>query len=162
MKNRALIFWLVSLLVFIIFNGMVIQKEWLAAQGQVVFLELAPVDPRSLIQGDYMRLRYAIARAVDRDAGQHDGLIVIQLDENRVAHYVRIYAPQMPLAANELLLRYRQRTNGVSVGPEAYFFQEGAAQYYQAAHYGELRVSAAGEVLLVGLRGENLEALGPP
>ena len=27
-----------------------------------MLLELAPVDPRSLIQGDYMRLDYAIAR----------------------------------------------------------------------------------------------------
>src|SRR5690554_3642735 len=28
--------------------------------GQLVLLELAPVDPRSLMQGDYMALRFAV------------------------------------------------------------------------------------------------------
>ncbi|MFX7329222.1 GDYXXLXY domain-containing protein, partial [Acinetobacter baumannii] len=34
------------------------QKEMLLKEGQLVLLPLAPVDPRSLMQGDYMALRY--------------------------------------------------------------------------------------------------------
>ncbi len=48
------------------------------------------------------------------------------------------------------------------IGPESFFFQEGHANYYNDARDGELRVSPAGDVLLVGLRGEELESLGPP
>ena len=36
------------------------QKEQLIAHGQPVFVELAPVDPRSLMQGDYMRLEFRV------------------------------------------------------------------------------------------------------
>jgi len=38
------------------------------ARRQVVYLELAPVDPRSLIQGDYMALRFALARECKLEA----------------------------------------------------------------------------------------------
>lgn len=35
-------------------NGAIWQKEQLISTGRPIFLELAPVDPRSLMQGDYM------------------------------------------------------------------------------------------------------------
>ncbi len=35
------------------------QKQQVVENGQQVLLKLRPVDPRSLMQGDYMRLRYA-------------------------------------------------------------------------------------------------------
>ena len=43
---------LVLLLVY--FNWSVYQKEQTLKEGQLVLLQLAPVDPRSLMQGDYM------------------------------------------------------------------------------------------------------------
>ena len=42
----------------------VLQKERLLRQGRPVLLELAPRDPRSLMQGDYMDLDYALARTL--------------------------------------------------------------------------------------------------
>ena len=162
MKIRNALLWLFALLVLIAANGLIIQKENLKANGQVIFLELAPVDPRSLIQGDYMRLRYAISREVEDRNSDRDGYIVVRKDKNNVARYVRIYDSKTPLAQDEILLRYRQRRYDVNIGPESFFFQEGHAKYYNNAHYGEIRVSSTGEVLLVGLRGEKLEELGPP
>lgn len=162
MKGRNLILWTVALLVLAVVNMLAFQRERLATNGQVVFLELAPVDPRSLIQGDYMRLRYAVSTEVENNTDARDGLIVVRLDANNVAQYVRIHDPQTPLAENELLLRYRRRTFDVRIGPESFFFQEGHAEYYDDAGYAELRVSESGDVLLVGLRGDGLEALGPP
>ena len=53
-------------------NYAIIQKERLLASGTPVLEELAPVDPRSLIQGDYMRLDYAISRQL-REPGSHRG-----------------------------------------------------------------------------------------
>jgi len=162
MKTRNLLLLLFSLLVLVVVNGLVVQKERLISNGRVVLLELVPVDPRSLIQGDYMRLRYAISEEVETSKGHGDGHIVVKLDKNDVAGYVRIHDSKTPLAKDEILLRYRQRFYDIRIGPESFFFQEGHAQYYNDARYGECRVSISGEVLLVGLRGEELEKLGPP
>ena len=47
-------------------NGSIWQREQLLGSGRVVILELAPVDPRSLMQGDYMALTFAAGREVTR------------------------------------------------------------------------------------------------
>lgn len=172
---RSIILWGVALLVLITVNVMIVQKERLIAQGVTIFLELAPVDPRSLIQGDYMQLRYALADDVqgtdfanrdtdfaDRRADFADhGVVVIQLDEQRIATFVRLHDPQQPLSADEQLLTYHQRGRNLYFGPDAFFFQEGHALYYEDATYAELRVSDTGESVLIGLRGAKLEELVP-
>ena len=45
-------------------NWGIYSRERLLASGRVVMLELAPVDPRSLMQGDYMALRFALAESL--------------------------------------------------------------------------------------------------
>lgn len=162
MKGRNLLLWLFAFLAVVVINVLVIQKEQLLATGQLVLLELAPVDPRSLVQGDYMRLRFDISDEVETETNMRDGFIVVRLDSENVARYVRIYDQNTSLAQDELLLRFRQRTYDVRVGPESFFFQEGTAKYYNNARYGEFRVSKSGDVLLTGLRGEDFEELGPP
>lgn len=162
MKVRNVILWSTAFVVVLGVGIAAFGRERLATTGRQVFLELAPVDPRSLIQGDYMRLRYAISREAEEQTGERKGLIVVGLDDKRIAHYVRIHNSQTPLAENENLIAYIQRQYDVFIGPESFFFQEGQAQYYEDAHYAEIRVSDDGDVLLIGLRGENLERLGPP
>lgn len=162
MKIRTVILWSVAILILGVMNLLVYQREDLAVHGKTVLLQLAPVDPRSLIQGDYMVLRYALADAVDDRAVSDRGSVVVRIDERNIAHYARIYAPGMRLAQNELLLPYRRTSFSAWVGPQAFFFQEGQAEYYEDAEYGELRVSKTGRVLLVGLRDAHLQPLGPP
>ena len=53
-----------GILILCIINVLVYQKEQHLSNGEVVLLELAPVDPRSLMQGDYMRLRFALAGTI--------------------------------------------------------------------------------------------------
>ncbi|SDH51070.1 GDYXXLXY domain-containing protein [Myroides phaeus] len=48
--------------VLLLFVKAVMNKENTIKEGKFVLLELAPVDPRSLMQGDYMELNYAITR----------------------------------------------------------------------------------------------------
>jgi uncharacterized membrane-anchored protein len=137
-------------------NWAIVQKERLISGGDVVLLELAPVDPRSLIQGDYMRLDYAVTRAIGVQGDwSHDGAVVVQLGRDGVATYVRRHETGQPLATDERLLRYRKRGNRVRVATDAYFFQEGSARKYTAARYGELRVDDDGSSVLVGLRDGN-------
>ena len=140
-------------LVLIVANWAIWQKERVLATGDVMLLELAPVDPRSLIQGDYMRLDYALTRGIEKQRDwSYDGAVVVRLDDDGVATFVRRHDSGQPLAAGERLLRYRKRGNRVRVATDAYFFQEGSARKYAGARYGELRVDDDGASVLVGLR----------
>jgi uncharacterized membrane-anchored protein len=141
-------------------NYAIVRKEQLLQSGTTVLVELAPVDPRSLIQGDYMRLNYAMSSGFtfQRDLAQ-DGHFVVRLDENGVARFVRVHARDIPLSTGEHLLRYRRRGNRVRIGTDAFFFQEGHASRYTGARYGELRVDDSGASVLVGLRDSTLRPL---
>ena len=145
-------------------NHSIYSRERLIAEGRIALLELAPVDPRSLMQGDYMALRFRIANEVSGRKAQEgfvDGRVVLQVDERGVARFSRL-DDGTPLAANELHIRYRVRGDEVKFATNAYFFQEGTAKEYDRARYGEFRVAPDGECLLTGMRGEKLERLGPP
>jgi uncharacterized membrane-anchored protein len=148
-------------------NWTVAEREEQLANGRVVLLELAPVDPRSLMQGDYMALRF---KAADDAFGRFgkvkddvpvDGRIVVRVDERGVGSFARRDAGG-PLAAGEAALRYRIRDGRVKFATNAYFFQEGHARLYEAARYGEFRVAPSGELLLARLLDAKLVPLGSP
>src|SRR6476646_8967185 len=71
-------------------NWTIYSRERHLAEGRVVLLELAPVDPRSLMQGDYMALRFQIENSIyDGRAQVDDGRVVVRLDERGVGRFVR-------------------------------------------------------------------------
>ena len=153
-----------GLAILVLANHAIYSREHLIAAGRIALLELAPVDPRSLMQGDYMALRFRIANEVSgrrTKEGLADGHVVLQVDERGVARFSRL-DDGAPLAANELRIRYRVRGDEVKFATNAYFFQEGHAKHYERARYGEFRVAPDGECLLTGMRGEKLERLGAP
>ncbi|MBS0335403.1 MAG: GDYXXLXY domain-containing protein [Proteobacteria bacterium] len=138
-------------------------REQLLETGRVVLLELAPVDPRSLMQGDYMALRFKAAdQAFGRGGGMRqaeDGHIVVQVGEHGVGTFVR-RDDGRPLAPAEARLRYRVREGRAKFATNAYFFQEGTGRAYASARYGEFRVSPDGDLLLTHLVGEAFQRLG--
>lgn len=145
-------------------NATVWRYEHAMSSGEVVLLRLAPVDPRSLMQGDYMRLNYEIARELtSRDARttQNKGsdTLVIRLDAHQVATLVAAGKPDR-LASDERLLQVHQSERQWQIGPDAYFFEEGSGEQYEAARYGEFRLQADGKTLLVGLRDEAYQPIG--
>ncbi|MCW5576272.1 MAG: GDYXXLXY domain-containing protein [Burkholderiales bacterium] len=165
---RSAIALVSALVVLTLVTLAIVAKEDQLAGGRLVYLELAPVDPRSLMQGDYMALRYRMqddARAAIRKATgtkdparpdadglpTADGHIVAAVDGNFVASYRRLHDAR-PLAADEILLRYRVRSGHIRFATNAFFFEEGTARRYEAARYGAFRVAADGELLLTGLR----------
>lgn len=160
---RGRVLWAVLVLTLVFVNLKILGKERILSQGQTVLLQLRPVDPRSLMQGDYMVLRYAMERIVDRERGDEvsaDGHLVVMLDTNGVAIFSR-FDDGSALEAGELLLRYRKRGEGVRIASDAFFFQEGQGPVYQSARYGELLVDARGNAMLVGLRDEEFRRLRP-
>lgn len=152
-----------GLLVLAAVNWAIHGRERLLDTGQVVLLELAPADPRSLMQGDYMALRFKVADQPfgrGRGAtGADDGHIVVMLGEHGVGTFVRIDGGE-PLARGEVRLRYRVREGRVKFATNAYFFQEGTAGKYSAARYGSFRVAPNGDMLLTHLVSATFQGIG--
>lgn len=155
---KKIVLLVTTLLVIFSINYLIAKKEDTLAEGRTMLLRLAPVDPRSLIQGDYMALRYTLAREVPVYQLEDRGRIVVLLDENNVTKFVRVYRGGN-LANGEYLLLYRNR-GGLRLGAESFMFEEGNAELYSRALYSELKVSQSGESVLVGLRGKDFKPLG--
>jgi len=138
-------------LVVVSVNASIFAKERIRSQGERIYLELAPVDPRSLMQGDYMALRFEIANHISTEASGSTALLV---DPRGVATL------NADPSATGLRIRYRIRNGQVRLGTNAYFFEEGTAQRYAGAHFGEFRVDRdSGEAVLVGLADKDLAEL---
>jgi len=155
---KKILFWATPLLVLVAVNLLIVKKEDTLARGRTMLLRLAPVDPRSLIQGDYMVLRYAMAREISKAELEDKGCIVVSLDANDVAQFIRVHRGES-LQAGDHLLFYRNR-GGLRLGAESFMFQEGDAELYAQARYGELKVDESGASVLVGLRGDDFKPLG--
>jgi len=156
----------ITLLILLLVNFSIYQKEHILRHGQPVLLELAPVDPRSLMQGDYMRLRFDIESALldkiqnkDSDELLNSGKFVVSIDKNQVASNPKLYLDEN-LLAGQVAMRFRIRHSRIQLATHAFFFQEGAAEDYETAKYGEFRVAENGELLLNNLRDESFRVLG--
>jgi len=153
-------------------------REQILQVGRRVVLELAPVDPRSLIQGDYMRLRFAVAddvlqqrqsaRDSESDANTHpkSGYLLLRPDEGGVHRLVSIESASAlnnhdpgTSRKDDVLLRYRLRNGQVRVVTDAWFFPEGRADHFAKARYGEFRVDDDGAGLLTDLLDADLRSL---
>src|SRR5882724_4065692 len=136
---RKIIGLIGGIAVLALVNFSIYQKEQLLSRGRVILLELAPVDPRSLMQGDYMALRFGLEDKIRRDENLRDGYIVVALDDRGVAKFRRV-EDALPLGSDEFRILYRVREGQIKIGTNAFFFQEGDQRYYQGARYGEARV----------------------
>lgn len=164
-------FWLAlaaSVLFLLAINVQVFKNEQLLSGGTVVRFELAPVDPRSLMQGDYMALRYALEDPVraamdETDRKRNfDGMVWVRLDANGVAQFVAIDKGQAMDEAElkgAIRLQFRKRDDAIKLASNAWFFEEGRAEHFEQAKYGEFRVDADGRVLLAAMLDEAFRPL---
>ena len=164
---RKLAVWLVGISILVAVNYAIWQKEQLLIHGKTVILALAPVDPRSLMQGDYMRLRFQAEQDMQRflpnkkENSVADGYVIVSLNEQHIGEVQSVVSELPPtLAVNQWPLRYRIRAGELRFATNAFFFQEGHADDYAQARYGEFKVNNDGEMLLANLRGQHLEVLG--
>ena len=146
-----------ALLVLAAVNYSIHGKEQVIRTGEPIYLELAPVDPRSLMQGDYMALRFQLADAIESSmssvpsgAGQR-ALIVLDDRASRSWRERRRQRSAYPLPTTQrsrvarnqcVLLRGRRRIP------------------IRRCALGEFRVDrASGEAVLVALRDGEMRAL---
>ena len=153
LDRRSIVAIALTVVILVLFNLSIYDREQTIANGETLFLELAPADPRSLMQGDYMQLRYAVERVAPADRlAEHErrGYLVLRGDARKVAGFGRFHDGE-PLGQNERLVRYHKRFNRIRVVPDAFFFLEGHANIYANARYGVFRFDHRGRYLLVGL-----------
>lgn len=151
----------VALVVFVaVIGGLVVDKEQTLAHGRRVLLPLQPRDPRSLAQGDYMALRTAVARdaqdAIDAPGAVRARFVVADVDANDVATFVHLGEEA---GAGQVRLKLQGHQRDVRIGAEEMFFAEGDADRFSKARFGEVRVDDDGDVVLVGLCGEDRQPL---
>ena len=146
-------------------NVAIWQKEALIAEGRPVYVELAPVDPRSLMQGDYMRLNFRLPEDVER---QLDALVtrqrphvVARRDARGVASLLRAESPGAVVAADEFRIELTPKNGRWIFVSDAWFFREGDGPRWAVAKYGEFRVAADGRALLVGMADAALLPIKP-
>jgi uncharacterized membrane-anchored protein len=160
-----------GLVVLAILNFGIYRKELFIETAEEVYFELAPVDPRSLMQGDYMRLNYRIVENLRkefdriRSAGEIEipdaGKIVVRLDERRIAFFKSLW-DGTPLAEDERLLHYSGSNRWrVHIGSESFFFEEGQGEAYEKARYGVFKLGKDGRTILRALADENLVRIQP-
>lgn len=151
-KYKWIIILLNLVLLMLYFNYSVWEKEQLLKDGQLVLLELAPVDPRSLMQGDYMRLRYKISEDIYNEDIPKRGYCVVRIDNSGIASKIRFQKDLTPLNEAEYLIEYSSSDKwNVNIGAESFFFQEGEAEKFEKAKYGGVKIDKNGNSLLIGL-----------
>ena len=153
-------------LILVVANTGIYQREQILATGQRVVLALAPVDPRSLMQGDYMALRFAVADQLrlrlarepadiaEKIKTQQGGYLVLQADEQGVYHLIGLRprgGEQVAARAGDsstVELEFRLRSGKPRIVTDAWFFPEGQATHFEQARYGAFRVDGKGRGLL--------------
>jgi len=157
---RNIIFLLSSVVLFALVNYAIYEKELVKEQGEVVLLELVPLDPRSLMQGDFMRLGFAIERSADVKVAPRRGYLVIAKDAQGIGRFVRVHQEE-PLAAGEKLVHFVKSWTSAQVVPNSFMFQEGHAAHYSGAKYGIFKFAPSGDYLLTGLADDRMQEITP-
>ena len=133
--------WLVTAIWLVVAGGLWAFHDYQLRNGTEIALKTAPVDPRDLLRGDYVVLRYDVSRltpAEDRQpwAFAADQVVYVPLIEAQgewVADGLERYPPE-----DRLYLRGRIRSSGtdwaeVVYGIESFFVPEGEGLRYEEA-----------------------------
>lgn len=151
-------------------NITVQQNENVLANGDSVILALAPIDPRSLMQGDYMALNYEMLEQVENNLATMEKTVentrrvyaLVKLDEHGIAQLCRVTTTppqQFDSCLSDIYLPIKVDGSGhFSMPTMQYFFEEGKATHFAQAKYGEYRVKE-GKALLLRLLDSNKQPL---
>ena len=160
-----------------LFCGLIAQHEWHLRDSQSIYVELAPVDPRSILQGDYMALNYDLhfsALAAENRSERPESEANIQDFENqsRVPSYVQLdeqrrvvktsfdqSALDQPRSVRLILKNQRNTFEGLYPAANSFMFAEGLESCYRNAKFAELKLKENGEALLADLVDQNLKSL---
>ena len=136
------------------------------------YLELAPVDPRSLLQGDYMTLNYDITDKAqeiifngiydskdenNKFLDMRKGYIVVSLDENKVAKFVKL-SKEKTDEKDLLFIAFKSDGFNININANSYLFQEGTGDKYENARYSKV-VLVGNNLRLIDLRDKDFKEI---
>lgn len=154
---RKILLVAVVMLILTTINFKIYQTEHYIKYGKSIYLKLAPVDPRSLMQGDYMALRYEIENILG-DSNLEDNKIVLTLDKNRVAK-IKSFDKIENLGKNEFIVSFKKKLYRAKLKiAHRYYFQEGKSKIYQKAVYGKFKTNGS-KMILVNLADKDFKDL---
>jgi uncharacterized membrane-anchored protein/uncharacterized membrane protein len=133
--------------------------ERVLRDGRVIYLELRPVDPRSLLQGDYMALAFNTDNLPSPEVLNGITYALAEVDARSVATLQTLLPADAQPAPNQILLQLRAKSDRWFIGSDAFFFQEGTGDAFEGAKYGQFRVGDSGRLLLTGLADADLRLL---
>jgi uncharacterized membrane-anchored protein len=164
---KAVLFGVAILVQCVLLVLMVADRMQILREGREVTLQTQPVDPRDLLRGDYVVLRYDISQLpAGALAGQpvavRNPIVFVKLTPNANGLYeaVSVHAEAVPVTAPEVLIRGRLANYGgtscgsdrrafcdkltIQYGLESYFVPDGEGKKLeQARNQQKLRVVAA-------------------
>jgi uncharacterized membrane-anchored protein len=159
---KAVLFGVAILLQCVLLVLMVADRMQILREGREVTLQTQPVDPRDLLRGDYVVLRYDISQVssgalAGKPSAERNPAVFVKLAPNASGLYeaVSVHAGPVPVTAPEVLIRGRVSYScgsgrafcdrlTIKYGLESYFVPEGEGKTLeQARNQQKLRVVAA-------------------
>ncbi|PFG14426.1 GDYXXLXY domain-containing protein [Bacillus sp. es.036] len=156
--GRWKLIWLVVILMvsFITYNG--VKNEVAIQSGKEVRLALAPVDPRSMLQGDYVTLRYDITTLPGAVPANKKIKVVLTPTSEGLYEYGGYYKLEghwnKPYESSDDLIVVNGTTysdHDVQYGIESFFIPEGDEQVVEDKTMAIIKVSENGNALLIEL-----------
>ena len=149
----------IVLLQLLIIGAIIMQKEIILRNGTEITLEVEPVDPRSLMQGDYVDLAYNISTY---DANHNYGRVYVLLekDEAGISQIKNIYdnmdeAREQLSGSKEVILQGELSGDRITYGIESFFIEEGTGTWLEEnAAYAKVKVGSNGDAILLELTGK--------
>lgn len=160
---RLIVILLTTAFIAWMFGSQILALNEVRDEGQTVYLDLRPVDPRALMLGDYMRLRYTeerVPEGKDIDDLPPKGAFVMTLNENNVGSVSHLES-NARIASNQVRFNYTRTNRSLTFGAPRFYFENGTAETYENASYGVFKVSPTGKAILVDLADEEFKTLRP-
>lgn len=139
-KKTKVLFLLLNIFLLFFFTIKAVIKEEGYKKQKSFYLKLAPVDPRSILQGDYMILNYDIlstAKSIIYNSNLENGFIIISIDKLKVAHFNSVSNKKVDEDSIKSI-SFSYNKFDVNIGTNTFLFQEGMTKDYNNSVYAEV------------------------
>lgn len=154
-----------------VFFYQIFSKEQLMKNGEILYLKIAPRDPRSFMMGDYMSLSYQIENEIGADPfkaitrnnisdvyKRRSQNVAVKRNSDGLGIKARYYNGGK-LARDEYVLHGQVSFYNFRILPNEYLFQEGKAKNFANAEYAQFRVDKKGNAIIECLLDKNFKRL---
>ncbi|MCQ9283637.1 GDYXXLXY domain-containing protein [Priestia aryabhattai] len=156
LDRRRTAVWIIILVQLIMLGGIFTKNEVLLQNGKEIKLALQPIDPRSLLQGDYVELNYDIAHVTLPHVKDGEKVkLVLRPDKQGVYKYAKIYQADddwnKPYTSKEkdVVITGSYHDWGIQYGIEHYFIPEGTGSKVESeARFATVRVGKNGDAIV--------------